>query len=259
MPLSAVVITYNEETNIEACLKSISWVDEIVVVDAMSTDRTRELAGRFATRVLDKPWEGYVEARDYAISEAKHDWVISIDADERIPEELRAEIEAELVKPEYDGYLIPRKAFFLGRWIKHCGWYPGYVLRLFRKANARVTQRKVHEGIRVDGRVGTLRHAILHYTYPSIRTYFGRFESYTSLAADELYEKGRKASLIDLLLRPFFQFMKMYVVRSGFLDGYQGFLLCAFSAFYVFVKYSKLRELHEKGGGSDASKRRNIR
>ena len=175
MRISAIIITHNEEANIEECLTSVAWADEIVVVDAMSTDRTFEIASGFTDRVLCEPWEGYATARRHAIAAAESEWILSIDADERVTPELRAEIEACLTAPESDGYMIPRKAFFLGRWIKHCGWYPGYVIRLFRKDRARVTEKLVHEGIRVDGKVGTLENHILHYTYRTVEAYFDRF------------------------------------------------------------------------------------
>ena len=132
MHISAIIITYNEEANIEECLKSVSWADEIVVVDAMSSDRTCDIARSFTDRILRKPWEGYAAARRYAIASAQSEWILSIDADERVTPELRAEIETQLAGPRSDGYLIPRKAYFLGRWIKHCGWYPANVLRLFK-------------------------------------------------------------------------------------------------------------------------------
>jgi glycosyltransferase involved in cell wall biosynthesis len=240
MPISAVVITHNEEANIEECLRSVSWADEIVVVDAMSTDTTCDIARGFTDMVFSEPWEGYVTARRHAIASARSEWILSIDADERVTPELRAEIETHLADPEFDGYLIPRKAYFLGRWIKHCGWYPGYVLRLFRKDKARVTEKMVHEGIRVDGRVGTLKSSILHYTYRTVDAYFDRFNRYTSLAAKESRLRGKRVNLADILLRPVSQFFKMYVIKMGMLDGLQGLILCVFSASYVFTKYVKL-------------------
>jgi glycosyltransferase involved in cell wall biosynthesis len=243
MRISAVVITHNEEANIEECLASISWADEIVVVDAMSTDRTCEIARTFTDRVFRRPWEGYVAARRHGIEAARSEWILAIDADERVTPELRAEIETRLRDPEFDGYLIPRKAYFLGRWIRHCGWYPGRVLRLVRKDRVRVTEKMVHEGMRVDGRVGTLTNDILHYTYRTVEAYFDRFNRYTSLAAKESQLRGKRASLADIVLRPVSQFLKMYVIKLGMLDGLEGFILCAFSASYVFTKYVKIWRL----------------
>ena len=260
MNLSVVVITRNEEAGIEECLKSVSWAQEIVVVDAMSTDRTCDIARRYTRKVFSKPWDGYAPARRYAISLAQSEWVLSLDADEIVTPDLRAEIEATLARQPGDGYLIPRKAFFLGRWISHCGWYPGYVLRLFRKEKAMVTPRMVHEGIRVQGRVGRLKNHILHYTYPTVESYLGRFSTYTSLSAQELYAEGKRAHLVDIVGRPGFQFIKMYFLKKGFLDGLPGFALCVLSGLHVFVKYLKLWEIEHKGlDQNNEDQRRNIR
>jgi glycosyltransferase involved in cell wall biosynthesis len=248
MRLSAVIITHNEESNIEACLNGLEWADEIVVLDAMSTDRTCEIARRFTPNVFRKPWEGYVSARRDVLSKAQGEWILSIDADERVTPQLRTEIETVLEHPGFDGYLIPRKAYFLGRWIRHCGWYPGLVMRLLKRHKARVTDRMVHEGLRVDGTVGNLHNPILHYTYPTIRSYFARFNRYTSLAADDLHTRGKRATLADIIFRPPFQFLKMYVLKLGLLDGLEGLILCTFSSFYVFVKYVKLMEIQLRKG-----------
>jgi glycosyltransferase involved in cell wall biosynthesis len=221
----------------------VAWADEIVVLDAMSADRTRDIAAARGARVFAHKWEGYAEARRLAISKCSFDWVLFIDADERVTADLRSEIQSALARPEHDGFLVPRKAFFLGRWIRHCGWYPGHVLRVFRKDRARITDRRVHEGVRVAGSVGRLRNPLLHYTYPTVESYFARFHAYTTLAAEELREIGARTSVADLVFRPVFQFMKMYVVKLGFLDGIEGFALCAFSSFYVLVKYLKLRDM----------------
>jgi glycosyltransferase involved in cell wall biosynthesis len=244
MRISAFVITSNEESNIGACLEALAWVDEIIVVDAMSSDRTREIAARYTQHVFSRPWEGYAPAREYALSKCTSQWVLAVDADERVTPELRAEIERALEQPAYDGFLVPRKAFFLGRWIKHCGWYPGYVLRLFKKDLAWVTDRKVHEGMRVRGPVGTFASPLMHYTYPTVESYFARFDRYTTLAAEELRDGGARARPTDFAFRPLFMFVKMYLVKLGVLDGLEGLVLCAFSSLYVLVKYAKLREMN---------------
>lgn len=249
MSLSALVITRNEEANIADCLQSLAWVDEVVVVDAASADRTREIASRYNARVFNREWQGYADARRYALEKCTGDWVLSVDADERVTDGLRQEVEDVLRAPEHRGYLIPRKAYFLGRWIKHCGWFPGRVLRLVRRDGARITERRVHEGLRVDGSVGTLREPLLHYTYPSVESYFARFDAYTTLAAEELHQRGKRTGPADLTLRPIFQFAKMYLAKLGFLDGKEGFALCVFSGLYVFVKYLKLWQMGRAGGG----------
>jgi glycosyltransferase involved in cell wall biosynthesis len=249
MDISAVIITLNEEANIEECLASVSWAREIVVVDAESADRTREIALRFTREVHEKKWEGYSEARAFAISKASSEWVLSLDADERVTPELRREIESLPSGSGPDGYMVPIRPLFLGRWIKHCGWYPGYKLRLFRKDKAAVTTRKLHEGVRVAGKMGRLANPVLHYAYPTVRSYFEKFTRYTDLAARELHERGRRAGAFDIVVRPFFSFLKMYFFKRGFLDGLEGFVLCVFSSLYVLVKYVKLREMGRRTGG----------
>ena len=248
MDISAVIITLNEEANIEDCLKSVSWAREIVVVDAESTDRTREIALGFTREVHEKKWEGYSEAKRFAVSRAGSEWVLSLDADERVTPGLRREIESLPPRAGVDGYMVPIAPFFLGRWIKHCGWYPGLKLRLFRKDAASITEKRLHEGIRVQGEVGRLENPLLHYAYPTVRSYFEKFTRYTDIAAAELRDNGVRAGLFDLVARPFYSFIKMYLFKLGFLDGVEGFILCIFSAFYVFVKYAKLRELHRQSG-----------
>jgi glycosyltransferase involved in cell wall biosynthesis len=246
--LSALVITRNEEANIAECLAGMAWADEVVVVDAASTDRTREIAAGFTPKVFCLEWQGYAEARRCALSKCTCDWVLSVDADERVTEELKREVEEVLRAPAHQGYLIPRRAFFLGRSIRHCGWYPGRVLRLARRDRVSVTDRKVHEGMRVEGSVGTLRSPLLHYTYPTVEAYFARFDTYTTLAAEELHRRGKRVRLFDLTLRPFFQFTKMYFLKMGWLDGLEGFALCVFSGLYVLVKYMKLRQMSRERG-----------
>ena len=250
MDISAVIITLNEEANIAECLASVAWTREMVVVDAGSTDRTREIALRFTPEVHERDWEGYAAAKGFAISQAASEWVLALDADERVTPELREEIEALEPEPGVDGYMIPIKALFLGRWIRHCGWYPGYKIRLFRKQGARVTQKALHEGFRVPGGVRKLANPIVHYAYPTLRSYFEKFSRYTDLGARDLYDRGRRARILDLVVRPPFTFLKMYLFKLGFLDGFEGLVLCVFSSFYVFVKYVKLRELQRGAGGA---------
>ncbi len=246
MRLSAIVITFNEESNIEECLRSISWADEIVVVDAMSQDRTCEIAKRFTSRVIEKKWEGYYQAWSYAIGAAKGEWVLAIAADERVTEDLKAEIQETLKNPVFDGYLIPRKSFFLGKWIKHCGWYPDRTLRLFRREKSYVTNKLVHEGFRVRGKIGLLRSHILHHTCPDLTTYLTKIDRYSSLKALELYQRGKRITPLELVFKPGARFLMMYLLRLGFLDGIEGFLLSVLSGFSVFLRYARLLELQRK-------------
>lgn len=245
--LSAIVITKNEGENIHECLASLHWVQEIVVVDAESQDNTVALSREFTDKIFVRPWEGYAAAKQFALAQCSGDWVLWIDADERVTPELRQEIcDVLLNAPQCVGYELPRLANFLGRWIMHGGWYPGYVLRLFRRENASFNNRRVHEGVEIKGKIGRLQNHLLHYTDRDIRRYFEKFNRYTSLAAEELHRKGRRWQWWDLLFRPPWMFLRMYVFKTGFLDGVPGFILACFSAAYVFTKYAKLWEIEKK-------------
>jgi len=244
--ITAIIITYNEEKNIRRCLESLSWVDEIVVVDSFSQDRTKEIASSFTDKIFDLEWQGFGKQKEFARTKASYDWVLSIDADEVVPEKLREEIKNIINKNNpLDGYYIPRLSNFLGRWIKHGGWYPDYVLRLFKKDKARFDESLVHEKLILEGKTGFLKNEILHYTDPDISHYLSKMDKYTTLSAQKLLAEGKSVTLFDLLFRPVAIFFKMYLFKSGFLDGWQGFLLASFSSFHVFVKYAKLWHLRK--------------
>lgn len=242
--MSVIVITKNEEENIALCLPTVSWANEIVVVDAGSTDGTVGEAKRFTEKVFVRPWEGYGAAKNLALSHCKSEWVLWIDADERVSEALQQEILGVVASNngKFSAYTIPRKANFLGRWILHCGWYPGRVTRLFRRGCGRFTEAKVHERLEVDGLAGDLTSDLLHYTDPSLSHYFEKFNKYTSLAAEELAGDQRSFNIGHVTIRPIWTFIRMYFVKLGFLDGLQGFILCVLSSCYVFTKYAKLWE-----------------
>jgi len=242
--LSVILITCNESENIGPCLESVKWADEIVVVDGESADDTVTRASRFTDKVFIRPWLGYSENKNFALRQATGEWVFWLDADERVPESLAAEIRRTIESdPSETGFEVARKAFFLGRWIRHCGWYPGYVLRLFRREGARFDSRKVHEKLVVAGRIGRLASALLHYTDNSLEHYLWKFDRYTTLAASELTSRSRAAAWTGLLFRPWHTFIKMYLFRRGFLDGVPGLMLCLLSAGYVTIKYAKLWEI----------------
>lgn len=241
--LSVIVITRNEERNIPACLRTVAWADQIVVVDTGSADRTIECAKPFTAEIFERPGAGYSDAKSFALAQCRHPWVLWLDADERIPEELAEEIRTAIVSPgTHHAFEIARRAFFLGTWIKHGGWYPGYVTRLFMKAHARFSDHLVHERLIVDGSVGRLTNDMLHYTNDSLRQYFEKLNQYTSLAAEEMRGRGQRARLSDLLVRPPLTFLRMYVAKMGMLDGLHGLVLCVLSSVYVFVKYAKVWE-----------------
>ncbi len=244
--LSVLVLTKNEAHNIDACLESVCWADEIVVVDSGSSDKTVEKARKWTPKVFVTDWQGFSGTKNWGLQHVTGEWVLWLDADERVTPELAAEIQAVFRSVSADGYEIPRKANFLGHWILHGGWYPGYVLRLVRRKWAHFEESRVHEGLRRPPRVERLKNPLLHFTDPTLEHYLTKFNRYTTLAAEDLQEKGRRFHLIDLLFRPVHLFLKMYVLKAGFLDGFAGFLLAQLSAFYVFTKYAKLFELQTK-------------
>ena len=244
--VTAVVITLNEERNIGDCLESLRWADEVIVVDACSVDRTVEIARERGATVMTVEWGGYGRARNRAAAAASGEWIIAVDADERVTEPLAAEIRSlvsgggAVVRARV--YELARRAYFLGRWIRHCGWYPGYIPRLFRNGDARYDQARVHERLVFDGPAGRLRNDLEHYTDDNLFHYLHKFDRYTTLAAEDLAERGRAFSSLDIVVKPPFQFLKMYLFRLGFLDGLHGLTLSLLSSAYVFVKYAKLWE-----------------
>jgi glycosyltransferase involved in cell wall biosynthesis len=248
--ISSIIIAKNEEANIRRCIESQrGCIDEIVLlVDEESTDKTYEIAICYSNvKASIVKWKGYSETKKDAILLTTNDWVFWIDADEAITRELKEEIiELKDSTLSYAAYSIPRIANFLGKWIKHSGWYPGRVTRLFNKNLASFDFQCVHENLRVNGETGKLNNDIEHYTDPSVSHYFMKFNNYTTLAANELKEKGRMFRLSDLIIRPIAIFIKMYFIKFGFLDGIQGFILAIFSSAYVFTKYSKFWELTRK-------------
>ncbi len=246
MKLSSVIIAKNEGKNIRQCIESQgACIDEIIIlVDNFSTDDTFQIASSYPSVIVKKvEWKGYSQTKKEGVSISSHDWILWIDADEAISPELCEELrEFKKSVPAFTAYSVPRRAYFLGKWIKHCGWYPGRVVRLFNKNEADFNNQSVHEQLKVEGITGKLSHDIEHYTDPDIHHYFEKYNNYTSLAAAELFKKGKKFSILDILLRPLVIFLKMYVIRAGFLDGLHGFILSVFSASYVFTKYCKLWE-----------------
>ena len=247
MKLSATVIVLNESRNIQMCLESLSWADEIVLVDTGSTDDTKEIASRYTEKIFDLKWEGFGKSKKYAKEKASGKWILSIDADEVITEKLKNEILDVINSPEsQDGYFIPRQSNFLGKWIKHSGWYPDYVLRLFKKDKGSFTTDKVHEKVEVDGKTDYLKNELLHYTDPDLNHYLDKLNNYTTFSAEQLYQRNKRANLLDIVFRPIAIFFKMYFFKLGFLDGRVGLVLAGCSAFHVFFKYSKLWHLKNR-------------
>lgn len=248
--LSVSIIARNESANIADALKSVEgWSAEIVVVDAMSTDDTVAICKRFGARVIQEPWKGYSAQKNFALDQCSNDWVLSLDADERVTPELKAEVVALLARgPELAGYFVPRKNWFLGRWIRHGGWYPDSSIRLFDRRRGRFGDREVHETVTLAGSApaGRLQNAMLHYTYNDLASYLERQNRYSTLAARELFQKGRRFRWSDALIRPAVSFVRTYLLQAGFLDGWRGFVISKGGASYTLAKYLKLRELNRQ-------------
>jgi glycosyltransferase involved in cell wall biosynthesis len=242
--VSAILITKNEERNVEACLASLGFAEEIVVVDSGSTDGTEALCRRDPrVRWHLEEWKGFGAQKNSALEKANGPWVFSIDADERVTPELTEEISRlDPGDAPYAGYRVPRRSFFGKRWVRHGGWYPDYTIRLWRKGSGRFDDRSVHEAVRVAGPVGTLRGDLLHYTYTDTSDFVERMNRYSSLGAEELLRQGKRATALDLLVRPPFTFFKMFVLRGGCLDGVLGLRLAVLYAMYTFAKYAKAWE-----------------
>ncbi len=241
--VSVTVITLNEAANIDGCLDSVSWADEVLVVDSGSTDDTADRARARGARVVVKDWPGYAAQKNFAAEQAAHDWILSLDADERVTPDLAREIEAALGSgPAMAGYRIPRVAWHLGRWIRTTDWYPDYQLRLYDRRRAQWKPKRVHESVAADGAVGQLAHELQHYAYRDLGHHLQTMDRYTTLAAEEMFESGRRASMLDLLLHPPAAFARNYLLRRGFTDGTAGLVISAMNAHYVFLKFAKLRE-----------------
>ena len=242
--LSVIIITKNEERNIRACLESVQWTDEIIVVDGGSIDRTVDITKEFTQKIFNRPWDGYGAAKNYGLAQCTSEWVLWLDADERVTPELQKETLDRLssVDQKIVALSMPRRANFLGKWINHCGWYPGRITRVFRRSAGRFTEERVHERLDVHGETISLHSDLLHYTDPDLRHYFDKFNKYTSLAAEELVVRKKRFMLGQLIVHPIWVFIRMYIVRLGFLDGIPGLILCVLSANYVFTKYAKLWE-----------------
>ncbi|MDP2382606.1 MAG: glycosyltransferase family 2 protein [Nitrospirota bacterium] len=241
--LACVVITKNEEANILDCLRSAQWANELIVVDAESRDRTVELARGAGAQVFVRPWPGFGLQKNFGMAQASSGWVLILDADERVTEELCAEVKVCLERWRTGApvaYRIPRRNFFYGAWVRWGGVYPDYQVRLFRRGLAQYNDVAVHENLLVEGEVGTLVGHLDHYTERRIQDHFKKFGLYTTLAAQEKAKKVRLVRWVDLVFRPLVVLGKTYVLKQGFRDGVRGLIVCVFASMYTFVKYAKL-------------------
>lgn len=242
--ISVIIITKNENQNITDCLNSVKWADEIIIIDAESSDNTIELAKKFTDKVFIRKWNGYSDQKMYALSLAKNEWVLSLDADERITDELKNEILFSDLSIA-DGYKISRANYFLGRLIRGCGWSHDYQLRLFRKSKTKVTERMVHEGFIVDGKISELKSSMLHYSYRNFHDAMNKINQYSTLEAQEKYQR-KKVNGFTILLNPFIAFVQFFIFRKGFIDGAHGLLVSIMHGMTKMMMYIKMWELQKK-------------
>jgi glycosyltransferase involved in cell wall biosynthesis len=252
MKISATIISLNEEEHLGRCLQSIQGVvDEIVVVDSGSSDQTLDIAATYGAIVLKRHWTNYSDQKNFAASKASHDWILSLDADECFSALLREEVSAlKSREATAEAFEFPRLAQYLGRWIHHSGWYPDYKVRLYLRTKAHWEGKFVHESLVVEGRIGRLKGDLLHYTCDSVSDHLNRINRYTTLAAQDLWERGKRSSMANLVGSPPATFLKSYFFESGFRDGIHGCLIASFAGYYNFLKYAKLWELERKAASN---------
>ena len=238
------MITLDEEDNIGDCLGSADFADELIVVDSHSSDRTREIAAGLGARVVERDWPGHIEQKNFALEQARNDWVLCLDADERVTPELRASILEALRAPgDAVGFEMNRRTWYHGRWIRHGGWYPDRKLRLFRRSTGGWGGTNPHDHVYVDGPRRRLDGDLLHYSYRSIADHLATINSFTTIMAREKAAAGKRSHFAKLLLVGPWKFVDMYILKRGFLDGVAGFIVAVMGAYYVFLKYAKLAEL----------------
>lgn len=242
--ISVIIITKNEENNIEDCLKSVEWADEIIIVDAESDDKTVEIAGKYTDRIYIRKWEGYSKQKKYALSLSRNEWVLSIDADERISTELKTEIQKG-TDENYDGFRISRKNYFLGKHITGCGWDNDFQLRLFKKSMTEITDNLVHESFIVKSAVGQLKNRILHYSYRTLKDAITKMNNYSSLEAEQKY-RNKNVSPIDFIIHPASAFIQYFIVKKGYKDGKYGLMVSLLHAMTNMQIYMKMWELKNK-------------
>jgi len=246
LPLSAIITTFNEEEHIEALLQQLDWVDEVLVVDSFSSDKTVELIEAFDVTLVQRKYTGPAEQKNWALQQVKHPWVLILDADERITTELKTEIQTFLQNPstEYAGYWIRRNNFFMGKRIRYSGMQGDKVIRLVQPSLCAYNNKQVHEEIESIGKIGFLDHPLEHYTYKNLRHFLAKMERYAFWSAQDYAHKTPKITLYHLCLKPFFRFCTHFVVKRGFLDGRIGFMISCIMAWGVFLRYAALQEHH---------------
>ncbi|HHW59433.1 MAG: glycosyltransferase family 2 protein [Bacteroidales bacterium] len=246
--LSIVIITFNEEKNIARCINSVKEIaDEIIVVDSYSTDKTKDIALDLGAIVIENKFEGHIEQKNIALQKANYTWVLSLDADEALSDKLKNKIQEIKKNPTADGYTMNRLTYYCGRWIRHTGWYPDKKLRLVRKDLAQWCGINPHDRLELtnSNNIKHINADILHYSYFTLNDHLNQLEKFTQISANELYKYKIKPNFWHFFIKPLHKFINHYIYHAGFLDGYEGFQISMISAYGVFLKYAKLRELYK--------------
>lgn len=243
-PVTAVIITFNEESNIRQCLATLPFASECIVVDSASTDRTTSIAETMGARVFPVAWKGYARSKNAGIDAASNDWILLVDADERVSPALAASIQERLGRPSQpSGYMIARRTWYLDRWIRGSGWYPDFTIRLLDRTKGRVRDVLVHESVEVEGPIERLDGDLLHYSYRDLSDHIRRIDKYTTLAAQQWNDEHRHISIVAMFFRPIWEFVRKLIIKRGFIDGLPGWIIAGMHAWYVFLKYAKTYEL----------------
>lgn len=246
-PVSVCIITYNEELNIRRCLESVKWADEIVVIDSRSTDKTVEICREYTDKITLRDFPGHIEQKNFAVDQAKYDWVFCIDADEEVSQQLQHDI-IGVLKDEHQnivGFYVPRKTEYLGEWVTYGRWYPDYKLRLFDHRYGRWGGENPHDRVDIKGPTGRLKGDLLHRTYIDISHHLQVINKYTTIAANQKYSKGVKFPMLNAIFSSMFYFVDSYIIKRGIFHGYRGLILSVMGSYYVFLKYAKLWELYQ--------------
>lgn len=247
--ISGVIITYNEESNIRRCLESLQGiVDEIIVVDSFSTDKTQEICNEFDVRFVENPFKGHIEQKNFAKNLSTYEYVLSLDADEALDHHLKQKIVEVKKSLNKDGYFFNRMTNYCGKWIRHSGWYPDKKLRLFNKNKANWAGMNPHDIIemKADSSIGYLSGDLLHYSYPTVESHINQTNKFTTISAQALLKRGKRSSLFKIITRPQIKFLRDYILKRGFLDGKAGIIICSINALSAFLKYTKLYLLDRK-------------
>jgi glycosyltransferase involved in cell wall biosynthesis len=244
--ISITIITYNEERNIDRCLNSVQWADEIIVVDSGSTDRTLAICQKYHCKVINQPWSGFGAMKHFAVNTATHDWIFAIDADEKVTDELKSIIQQIIIQPQYTGYRVKRISYYLDKKIRYSGWNHDHPIRLFNRRYGNFNDKPIHESVKIRGKIGKIESPLLHYPYPTITSHLQKMNYYADLSAEWLARNGKSCSIFMAIISGIIKFLKMYFLQMGFLDGKYGLILARNSAFGVYLKYVKLWEKTRK-------------